>query len=173
MVCEAGSSMIQGETTYSGAAAVVAQTLEEYARRGIFKGFAVGSVLRGRQRFRIVWHANRAFDIVLDLSKHELKVPVLLPSVPSKSTMQNDLGAFLARVCSTELPKHRRIDSTKVHLVQGRSRGDVSLTAVVLDEDFEYAARRLINLIHEIYLNFLTTGLYEEYRAKVLGVNWN
>jgi hypothetical protein len=173
MIGEAALSMTPGKSTCSGAATAVAQTLEEYARRGIFKGFAAGSILRGRQRFRLVWHANRVFDIVLDVSKHELKVPVLLPSVPSKSTMQSDLGAFLARVASTELPEHRRIDSTKVRLVQSKTRGDVSLTAVVLDEDFEYAARRLINLIHEIYLNFLTTGIYEEYRAKVLGISWN
>ena len=38
--------------------------------------------------------------------------------------------------------------------------GPVALTLRSLDGDMYYAVRRLISLVHEIYVEFLSSGLY-------------
>ena len=38
--------------------------------------------------------------------------------------------------------------------------GDVALTMTVLDADVDYAVNKLVALVNEIYLDFLSSGLY-------------
>jgi hypothetical protein len=39
----------------------------------------------------------------------------------------------------------------------------VALTLAVLDGDVEYAVKKLVSLVNEIYLDFLSSGLYFEW----------
>ena len=65
----------------------VAEALEHYARRGVFRGFSRGTVEKGRAHFRMIWHRDRTFDFVLDLDKHTMRFPVVLPKVPAKGPL--------------------------------------------------------------------------------------
>jgi hypothetical protein len=140
---------------------VVAETLEHYARRGVFRGFSRGPVKNGRATFRMVWHRDRVFDFIFDANRGTMRFPLVLPDVPARSRMYLDLKAFIESRQSGALPDHRRIDSRKAQVGSYVRSGNVSLTLTVRNGDYQYGARKLINLVHEIFLVFLADGYYE------------
>jgi hypothetical protein len=145
--------------------------LEGYASKGVFRGFSSGPVDKGKAAYRMVWHHDRRFDLLVDVARKTLRFPAVLPGIPRDSTIYRDLKAFLASRHSTELPAHRRIDPAKARLSSGNRSGTVSVTLTVKDGDFEYGARKLINTIHEIFLVFLTDGPYYQYLVEQLGLD--
>src|SRR4029434_8813369 len=90
---------------------VVADALEGYARRGVFRGFSRGDVRNGRAVFRMVWHWNRHFDLIFDSNHGIMRFPLLLPDVSGNSKLYRDLKEFIKSRQSAQLPDHRRIDS--------------------------------------------------------------
>lgn len=138
---------------------MVAGILENYATRGTFKGFARGPVRAGAAKFKILWHRDRLFELILDTRKKTLRFPVVLPEVPPP--MYQQLKEFLDSRKSPDLPDHRRIDPKKAILRPTLKSGNVSLTMTVKTSDYEYATRKLIHLVHEIFLVFLHEGHYE------------
>lgn len=140
---------------------VVAEALEHYARRGVFRGFSRGPVKNGRAAFRMVWHRDRVFDFIFDANRGTMRFPLVLPDVPADSKMYLDLKEFIKARHSDELPDHRRIDGRKAQVGSFVRSGNVSLTLTVRNGDYQYGARKLINLVHEIFLVFLADGYYE------------
>ena len=140
---------------------LVAETLEGYAKRGVFKGFSRGPVSRGKATFRIAWHRDRIFELVLDLKTLSMSFPALLPNVPADSTIYRELKEFIKSRHSVDVPEHRRIDSDRAQVRASNRAGNVSLALRVNDGDFEYATRKLIHLVHEIFLAFLVDGHFE------------
>lgn len=140
---------------------VVAETLENYAARGVFRGFSRGPVKNGRAAFRMVWHRDRVFDFILDTNRETMRFPLVLPGVPAGSKMYSDLKAFIKSRQSGELPNHRRIDGRKAQVGCYVRSGNVSLTLTVRNGDYQYGAQKLINLVHEIFLVFLADRYYE------------
>ena len=149
----------------------VAEALEHYARRGVFRGFSRGTVQKGRAHFRMIWHRDRAFDFVLDLDKHTIRFPVVLPKVPANSAMYQELKAFIKSRHSDELPTHRRIDSRKAQVQASNRAGNVSLTLRVNHGDYAYGTRQLIHLVHEIFMTFLLDGRYYEYMVETFDLD--
>lgn len=139
----------------------VAATLENYARRGVFRGFSRGPVKNGIAAFRMVWHRDRVFDLVFDANRGTMRFPAVLPDVRAGSKMYADLKAFIKARQSGELPAHRRIDAKKARLASSVRGGAVSLALTVQNGDYQYGAQRLINLVHEIFLVFLADSYYE------------
>ena len=144
--------------------------LEDYAARGVFRGFSAGPAKDGRALFRMVWHHDRQFELVLDTREKTLRFPALLPAVAANSTMRRDLQNFIESRQSEEVPEHRRVDAARARLRIGNRRGDLSLTVRVNDGDFEYGVRKLIHTVHEIFLTFLVEGPYYEYMVEHLGL---
>ena len=68
--------------------------------------------------------------------------------------LQDPMRLIQART-RLDLPDHRRLDPRKVRVQLGKRNSNVTLTLQVLDGDDEYGARRLIHLVHEIFLTFL------------------
>ena len=54
---------------------------------------------------------------------------------------------------------------------RGQPAGRVSITLTVKDGDFDYATRKIIQIVHEIFLIFLVDGPYFEYMVKHLGLD--
>jgi hypothetical protein len=77
--------------------------------------------------------------------------------------MYRELKGFIKARHAAELPDHRRIDSRKAHVVAYNRGGNVTLSLRVINGDDEYGARKLIHLVHEIFLTFLLDGRYYEY----------
>lgn len=140
----------------------VASILEGYAQRGVFRGFSPAEKARqGKAVFRLLWHRDRIFEFVFDPSRNSMSFPSVLPNVPSE--MHRDLKRFIESRYSTDLPEHRRIDSDKAQINTSNRKGTVAINLLVLDGDDEYGVRKLIHLVHEIFLTFLLDGRYYEY----------
>lgn len=143
----------------------VAVMLEGYAQRGVFRGFSPAEEFRqGRAVFRLLWHRDRVFEFVFDTRRNTMRFPLVLPNVPAE--MYRELKEFIKARHAAELPDHRRIDSRKAQVVAYSRGGNVALSLRILDGDDEYGARKLIHLVHEIFLTFLLDGRYYEYMVE-------
>lgn len=149
----------------------VTGALESYAQRGVFRGFSKTGVKNGKATFRMLWHRERFFDLILDARRATIRIPVVLPEVPAQSAMYREFKKYVLGRQVETLPDHRRIDPAKVSVKYRNSRGEIALTFSVLDGDFEYGARKLIHLVHEIYLDFLQDGPYYDYMVEHLGLD--
>jgi hypothetical protein len=149
---------------------LVTSILEDYASRGVFRGFSAGPSKDCTTLFRMVWHHDRRFELLLDARKKTLCFAALLPAVPRNSAMYRDLKAFIETRHSEDLPAHRRVDAAKARFRGGNRGSNFSLTIIVKGGDFEYAARQLIHTVHEIFLTFLVDGPYYEYMVEHLGL---
>jgi hypothetical protein len=149
---------------------LVAGILENYANRGTFKGFSRGPDHAGTARFKILWHRDRFFDLILDTKKKTLRFPLVLPEVPAGSAMYREFKQFVESRHSATLPDHRRIDPKKAVIKPSNRSGTVALTATAKNSDYDYATRKLIHLVHEVYLVFLQEAHYD-YLTEVLNLD--
>lgn len=149
----------------------VCSLMEEYAKRGVFRGFTKQPERDGVVTFKLTWHRDRIFDVTVDTRKKSIVLPVLLANVPSRSALYKDFKAFLQAHHDATLPDHRRMDRGKAFLRCANRRGNVCVTVVVRDGDYEYGLMRLIHLIHETFVLFLVNGMYRDYLVEELGVD--
>jgi hypothetical protein len=150
---------------------VVASVLAGYAGRRVFHGFSRGPKSGGKTSFQIAWHRGRVFQLVFDADAGILRLPELLTGIPADSTMYEELKAFIRSRQSDDLPDHRRLDTHRVHIRTYNRRGNVSLVLKVKDDDSEYAVRKLVHLINEIYLTFLADGKYFDYLVETFNLD--
>lgn len=141
----------------------VASVLEGYADRGVFRAFSREPGSGRRTTFRMIWHYGRLYEVVFDEAAGTFRIPQLLPDVAQKSKMYRELKAFLRSRRAAELPEHRRVDPARAVLRPYNSAGRVSLSLRALDGDLEYATRKLVQVVHEIFVAFLRDGPYYEY----------
>ena len=113
-----------------------------------------------------MWQSDRSFEFEVDLRKDTMSLPVVLPGVPAHSSMYWEFREFVESRQSADLPDHRRIDPAKVQVRCGNRDGNVSLTVSVKDGDYDYAVRKLVGLVHEVYGVFLYDGRYYDYMAE-------
>ena len=151
--------------------ALVTRILEGYAAKAVFRGFSVGRVEKDAATYRMVWHHDRPFELRLDARNKTLRFADALPGVPSDSPMYLELKAFLKARQAEDLPEHRRVDPAKATIRASNRGGKVSIAVTVKNGDFEYATRKIVHLVHEIFLIFLVDGPYYEYRVERLGLD--
>jgi hypothetical protein len=151
--------------------ALVTGILEGYAAKAVFRGFSAHPKRGGKAAYKMVWHHERPFELLLDVQHGALLFPAVLPGVPSRSDMYRELRAFLKSRQTDEVPEHRRVNPAKARVTLSNQRGIVSLSLTVKDGDFDYATRKLIQIVHEIFMVFLVDGPYFEYMVKQLGLD--
>lgn len=145
--------------------------MEDYARRGVFRGFSSRPASDGIAAFRMIWHQGRSFDLIVDTWKQTIFMPEVLPRVPP--SLYTDFKTFVESHHAPGLPDHRRIDTAKARVRSANRRGSVSLRMVLKTGDYEYGLQRFIHLVHETYLIFLSNGTYRDYLAEQLGVSFD
>jgi hypothetical protein len=150
---------------------IVTSVLEGYAEKALFRGFSAHPGRAGKATYEMVWHYDRPFELLLDAPKKTLRFPALLPGLPARSAMYRALQAFLKERKSPDVPEHRRVNPAKARIALANQKGAVSLTLTVKDADFEYAARKIIQVVHEIFLIFLVDGAYYDYMVEHLGLD--
>jgi hypothetical protein len=101
----------------------------------------------------VVWFRNRSYDFVVDTRKGSISCPIVLPQVGAD--LYAKLKAFLKSRQTDEVPAHRRIDPAKAKVTSTNRAGNVSVTLTIKDADDEYAVRKFVNLINEIFQVFL------------------
>lgn len=142
---------------------IVAEALQDYARRGVFRGYSRGTEKNGKTSFKLIWHRERPFQLDFDAMKDQLRFLLVLPNVPPDSDMYAAFKKYLKSRQSEALPEHRRIDKTKAKVRPYNRGGNVSLSLKVIDRDFDYGTRRIIHIVNEIFMDFLFNGIYYDY----------
>ncbi len=143
--------------------------MEDYAKRGVFRGFSKQAVRNGVAAFKMIWHRDRVFDLIVDTRNKTVMIPALLTGVPAN--IYKDFKEFVELHRAASLPDHRRIEKTKARIRCANHRGTVSLTLIVKDNDYEYGLQRIIHLAHETFVIFLLNGMYRDYLVEQLGVD--
>ena len=119
----------------------------------------------------MLWHRDQFFNLNLDARKKTLRFPAVLPNVPAGSSMYREFKQFIASRQSNDVPEHRRVDPRRVSIRISNRAGNIGLTFSVRNNDYEYATRKLINLVHEIYLVFLYDGPYYDYMVETFNLD--
>jgi len=148
---------------------IVTETLETYAQRGVFRAFSCISRSKTEVRYRMQWHKDRFFDLTFDPARRALRFEAVLPKAPAH--LYKDFKHFVAERQSDQLPAHRRIDPQKVRISCSRKKGNISLLFRPKEGEVEYAVRKLIDLVHQVYQVFLRDGLYYEYMIETFEVD--
>ena len=146
----------------------VAETLQSYADRGVFRGFVRRPSSRGTEEFRFRWLHEATFRLRVDPVRKTLVFQDLLPNIPYRSVMDRALRDFFSQRTSEDLPEHRRIDPGRVELLCSSRRGSVSVSLRVVRDDWEYAVKKGVSLVHEVFHGFLK-GPYYEYMVENFG----
>jgi hypothetical protein len=132
-----------------GSLAVVREKLQEYADRGVFRGF---SETRHGQ-FRFVWGIYDEVELIVDTSRGVLRFRRMLPNVPARSEIYGELKSFVAERHNALLPEHRRIDRRRAEASCSTRQGNFSLELKVKKGEYAYAVNRSINLVHELFVH--------------------
>ncbi|HJO12472.1 MAG: hypothetical protein QGG67_20525 [Gammaproteobacteria bacterium] len=151
-------------------AKAVRTELQGYADRGIFQKFAVRDAGGGVVEFCFNWLAEAPFYLRLNTNKPELELKDVLPSVPFRSEMDKALRKFIVSRSDEALPDHRRLDASRFDFTCRNRQGKLSIRIGFAPHDGPAAAKTAINLLHEIFNNFLLEGPYQNYMVEVFNV---
>lgn len=152
-------------------AEAVKTELQGYADRGIFSNFTVSESSRSEElEFRFNWLAEAPFLLRLKTHKQELELKDILPSVPFRSSMDQEFRNFLKARSSESIPGHRRMDDSRFNFRCQNRKQKLSVLIGFDDQDAAAAARTSVNLLHEIFNNFLMEGPYQNYMVEVFNV---
>lgn len=127
----------------------VGEILMEYADRGVLRGLS--EVERGR--FGFTWFYGHPMEMAVDSSRRVLCFPKLLPGVPLRSELYGELKNFIRDRHDALLPEHRRIDLRLARVTCSNRRGSVSISIKIKDGGYEYGVRKLVNLVHELFVH--------------------
>ncbi len=128
----------------------IRKVLQEYADRGIFRGFHEKRTA-GKSEFQFLWFGDKTMVLVYEDKNHLFVLKNWLPEVPSSSRMYSELKAFVRERFSLDLPEHRRIERNFADFKCSNKGGIVSFIFKVKKNQFQYGAKKLVNMIHEIY----------------------
>jgi hypothetical protein len=139
--------------------------MQSFAERALFRAFSRGDTRGARTTFKMQWHRDRDFTLVVDAKAKTLTFPCVLPEVAPRSQMDREFREWVAQRQSAELPEHRRIDATKSALSCLNKKGNLQVTLTLGGgtPDWEYGARKLVTLVHEVYMSFIHDGRYYTY----------
>ena len=140
-----------------------------YAQRSVFRSYSQLPAHDGALAFKVTWHGDLEFDILVDAVSKTISITRVLPGVTAD--IYTDFKKFVAAHREAGLPDHRRIEPGKASIRCANHNGRVSLTMIARDDDYEYALQRLIHLVHETFLIFLTNGKYRDYKIARLGAD--
>ena len=83
--------------------------------------------------------------------------------------MAVDLGALVAARVSRTLPAHKRLDARRARGSCAIRRGDWSLAVHIRGANHEYAVRKAVNLINELFV--LLQETYPDYLVERFGLS--
>lgn len=139
----------------------VRAVLQDYADRGVFRGYTEQAARRGRILFRFTWLARHPYDLHYEPASGTFVFLNALPNVGSRSPLSYALKKFVGGRSAEDLPDHRRIDPARASVSASVRQGDLRLQVVAESGQHGYAANRVVNLLHEVYLHL--NGYYPEY----------
>ena len=134
------------------ATGILDATLREYADRGVFRNLQRSGGTRGGVEFHFAWLYDQPFTLTYNAQRKSLALIDLLPNVETDSMMHKELKAFLKRRSDAGLPDHRRVDAARGVVTSRTRSGVVSVEMTVRGDEYQYATRKLIQVVHEVFL---------------------
>ena len=116
--------------------------------------------------FRFNWFRDVPFKVTFDSATRTLTFLDLLPEVPARSAMDRDLRTYVMSRESRSLPDHRRIDPRRVDVTVRNRGGRVSIVFRLHQQHIEYGVRKSVNLVHEIFTDFLSDARFAPYQVE-------
>ncbi|MEM7080450.1 MAG: hypothetical protein AAF513_17670 [Pseudomonadota bacterium] len=126
------------------------EVLFGYAERGVFDG-CVETSQRGRHAFRFRWLLGHQFCCVVDEARGALTLKDLLPEVPTRGFMDQDLRRFIKARGAADLPEHRRLDSSVGVLMYRNRQAQVSLGLRLASGPSARATKRLLGVCNDLF----------------------
>lgn len=105
----------------------------------------------------------------LDTKAGILRFHSLFPHIDKKSLVFAALRTHVEGCTHRGLPSHRRLDGRRARAAYAVRKGDFSLTLKVSGQHYEYAVRRALNLINELFL--LLHETYPDYLVEHFGLS--
>lgn len=144
---------------------IVTDQLKTYARRGVFRSFSQTRADGRQADFRFYWLWNLPFHLSFDSKRKTLSFKNLLPGVLAGSELNTELKAFIKSRSANDRPAHRRLDPKRLSVRYSNLRGNVSITFLVLANEYEYGVKKALNMINEIFVGFLNVH-FQEYTVE-------
>jgi hypothetical protein len=158
--------------------AVINRQLESYAKRGVFHSFSripaptaarTQASVATRAEFRFSWLWNLPFLMTYDRKRKAIAFPRLFPNVCTGSDLESELKAFIRKLSSRERPEHRRLDPRRITVRYSNRSNSGSLAFLVAGNHYDYAVKKALNAVHEIFVGFLNVQ-HGEYMKENLRV---
>jgi hypothetical protein len=149
----------------------VTENLRDYADRGVFRNFSVIDLAKSPRATQLTdyqfnWLSEAAVKMRLDPLNGSLRIIDILPGIPYRSAMDKALREFIHQRCDAQLPDHRRLDNEQIKFRLSNRRQTVSITLEFDLDSAALAARSAVQLLHEIFNNFLQEGPYHNYMVE-------
>ena len=124
----------------------------------MFRGFRATPGPRGRVEYQFTWLFRRPMRAVFDSRRGVLTFAALFPGAGASKAMSRNLKALVGARAKNDQPAHKRIDARRARVSSAIRNGDLSLAIEIRGGNHQYAVRRLLNLINELFLS-----LHDEY----------
>lgn len=145
----------------------VCAALRALVERGELRGYQEGKLRVGRMPLDLEWPDGRVSRLRIDIEAATLTFTALLEA-SAGSTLVKDLKALL-RAAQAPGREPARVDPTRAMLSVAEQNGSLSLAIVVTRGEYEYCARRLVELAREaLALAFETMPLAQNYRPALV-----
>ena len=131
---------------------IVRTRLKEYADKGVFDSFSEGNTRGRRTEFRLGWFHFKHYTLIFDEGAGTLRLRDFLPHLDAKSQVYATLKDFVANRSDRKLVAHRRIDPRRAEAKLSLRNRSGTLTMTVKNNQYTYAVRKTINLVHEIFV---------------------
>jgi len=145
----------------------VARALQRYADRGVFRGLSSHRGRGGRFEFQFTWLMRQPMTLVYDERAAALTFRNLLPRVGSTALLREELYELIDGLSTRAVPAHKRIDGRRARLIRSARGGNFSLTLVVRGRHHEYAVRKGLNLVNDLFV--LLHASYPDYLVEQFG----
>ncbi len=130
---------------------IVRAKLKAYSDRGVFRGFNETSGRGDKTTFKFIWLLDREFTLEFSPDKGTLMLKDILPHVPNRSHMDQDLRAFVLSRNAKNLPSHRRVNPKQAELTYTNRKENVSLTMTVKTNQYGPAVTKLLNTANAFF----------------------
>ena len=145
--------------------------LQDYATRGVFQDYRMEPRKNGGADFHFGWLYGQPFTLSCETQHRRLALLDLMPNIESGSMMHKEIKAWLKGRAEAGVPEHRRVDPLRARAALRLRQGTLTLSLeAVGDDDYEYCARKIINLAHEFFLfmnEYWADYMWENFRLNM------
>lgn len=145
--------------------AVIDRYINECTTKGVFRQLKTTEA-EGATNYRFGWLSRlQAFSLRYSHKDETLAFKNVFPDITAEVELY--LNNLLKRMTGDAVPAHRRIETDKVELALVNNDGSGDLVMKINGDNHEYAIRRLVNLVNEMYQGLQLT--HADYSAAVHG----